>query len=339
MSLDTLALVLRRIGHYLVENPQEKVELVWHGGEPLLLGHDFFLRALELQHKYCDGALGRLSHSIQSNITLVDKGFVKVFRQMKVSGLGTSFEPIPHLRGFGATRDSDTYNRKFIDSVALLEESGINWSYIYVVTKRSLPLAEKLFYFLTNFTLHGSLMLNPVLIYGEDVHGLQITQSEYADFLGEFFKLWWLKRGSVPDVVPFIDYLSLYSGRDSGLTCSSAGRCAGTHLYIGPDGSTSQCGRSADWGIIQYKNIKEAEISDILSDERRMQIRDRSEILRAGECSGCRFWEMCHGGCPLDSFIEKHSFAHKSNWCAAKKLFLEKYFEPITGMRYAMEVK
>jgi sulfatase maturation enzyme AslB (radical SAM superfamily) len=52
-----------------------------------------------------------------------------------------------------------------------------------------------------------------------------------------------------------------------------------------------------------------------------------------GDCEGCRFWLICHGGCPLDSSAVTKSFQHKSYWCNATKLFLEKYFEPITGLR------
>jgi MoaA/NifB/PqqE/SkfB family radical SAM enzyme len=66
-------------------------------------------------------------------------------------------------------------------------------------------------------------------------------------------------------------------------------------------------------------------------------LRERSALLKKGECGACRFWAICHGGCPLDSYADHSDFAHKTDWCAAKKLFLEKYFEPITGTRFDPE--
>ncbi|HIJ68919.1 MAG TPA: radical SAM protein, partial [Deltaproteobacteria bacterium] len=38
MPLETLELFFSRINEFLTEKPQEKLDLVWHGGEPLLLG-------------------------------------------------------------------------------------------------------------------------------------------------------------------------------------------------------------------------------------------------------------------------------------------------------------
>jgi sulfatase maturation enzyme AslB (radical SAM superfamily) len=57
-------------------------------------------------------------------------------------------------------------------------------------------------------------------------------------------------------------------------------------------------------------------------------------VIREGECADCRFWELCHGGCPLDAYSQHKSFMHKSEWCASRKLFISKYLEPITGVRF-----
>ena len=43
------------IKQYIRANEVDTVQFCWHGGEPLLLGLDFYRRAMELQRRYADG--------------------------------------------------------------------------------------------------------------------------------------------------------------------------------------------------------------------------------------------------------------------------------------------
>ena len=47
------------------------MQFCWHGGEPLLLGVDFYRRAMDFQQKYADGK--RIENILQTNGTLVDE--------------------------------------------------------------------------------------------------------------------------------------------------------------------------------------------------------------------------------------------------------------------------
>ena len=112
-------------------------QIIWHGGEPLLLGPDYFLKAHEFEQRHCPDTKDRISHDIQTNITLLSPEYIEVFRTLGITGVSTSYDPIPDVRGLGSTIDSAAYNRRFMDALALLEENNINWGMIYVVTKLS----------------------------------------------------------------------------------------------------------------------------------------------------------------------------------------------------------
>ncbi|HUL13338.1 MAG TPA: radical SAM protein, partial [Methylococcaceae bacterium] len=58
------------IGRYVEAQPTPVVEFVWQGGEPTLLGVDFFRRVVELQRPFA----GRktITNSLQTNGTLLD---------------------------------------------------------------------------------------------------------------------------------------------------------------------------------------------------------------------------------------------------------------------------
>lgn len=333
MPLDTLELLFRRFNDYLLREPREDLEIIWHGGEPLLAGVEYFRKALEFQRKHCRDHQSRIKHAMQTNLTLMNEEFVPVFREMGITQLGTSYDPVPGLRGPGEEVDSSAYNLRFFRGLDLIKKHGFGYGLIYVVTKKSLERPLDIFFFLTNMTRNAGFMLNPVLIYDEGRKALAITPGEYADFLGALFPVWWKHRDRYPGVEPFKSYARMLTGQGISLGCGDSGNCAYNHMNITPDGDTSQCGRSADWGFISYGNIRERSLTEIFRDERRDALLRRNEVLAQGDCKGCRFWHICHGGCPLDAYSLHHDFMRKTGWCEAKKGFITKYLEPVTGLK------
>jgi len=194
MPLETLELFFSRVNEFLGERPEEQMEIVWHGGEPLLLGADYFAQALQFQEKHCPQTSSRVRHSLQSNLTRFSREFTSVFRKLGITSLGSSYEPIENLRGLGSKRDSRLYNRRFMEAIGLVEEEGFSWGIIYVVNKLSLARPLELFQFFANLLPTGNFMFNPVLIHDRRLQHLKITPEEYAGFLGAIFSAWWPRR-------------------------------------------------------------------------------------------------------------------------------------------------
>lgn len=337
MSLELLETTFIKINEYLLEKNDEKLTLIWHGGEPLLLGVDYYKKALKFINQHCGKTKHLIEHAMQSNLTLMKQEFIEVFREMGIHHLGTSFEPIANIRGSGKEIDSEAYNRKFFEGINILKENNFGWGFIYVVTKKALAKPLDIFYFLSNLKLSGGFMMNPVLIYGKDENNIAITPQEYVDFIGEIFPVWLKNRKRYKDVDPFKTIMKNIEEEGESLGCVDSGTCAYNHLYIGPSGETSQCGRSEDWGIVNYGNIKDRSLLEIFNDPRREDFLKRTKYLLENDCAGCRFWKICHGGCPLDAYSpNEEGLMRKTAWCDVRKLFMEKYFEPITGMKFGI---
>ncbi len=337
MDFATLAIFFNRVNEFLLERPREKMEIIWHGGEPLLLGPGYFERALLYQEKYCSETFSRIRHSIQSNLTLLSREFFEPLRKLGITRISSSYDPIPHIRGIGAKRDSKAYNKKFLDSIQLLNEEGFDWGVIYVVTKQSLEKPLEIFRFLTNLAPRGGLMFNPVLLYGPGLDHIRITPHEYVNFLGAIFPTWWRGRNDFGYIEPFSSTARNLIEETKSLMCVDSGGCAYSHIDVLPDGRASHCGRSADWGLLDYGCIQENSFSRIFSDPQREILARRNEVLPETECKGCRFWNVCHGGCPLDGWLAGGSFLHKSGWCRARKALIEKYVEPAVNGERAFE--
>jgi|WetSurMetagenome_2_1015567.scaffolds.fasta_scaffold00792_7 uncharacterized protein len=334
MSVDLLETLFKRINEFLLERPREEVSFIWHGGEPLLLGPAYLQKASELERAHCPATMHRIKHCIQTNLTCMTPEYIPAFRALRITSVGTSYDPLPNVRGPGATPDSEWYRKRFFDGLSVLKQNGIAWGIIYVVTRLSLARPLDVFYFLANLCPGGNFNLNPVLIYDDERKNLAITPSEFADFLGAIFPTWWRYQSRYPSVQPLRRITENIRDNVFHLGCCDSGECAYNHVNVAPDGETSQCGRSADWGLLPYGNVKIRSLSEILADSKRDELAKRDAILRDGECAGCRFWAMCHGGCPLDAWSQHKEFLHKSEWCDSRRLFITKYFEPITGLRF-----
>ncbi|MBI2387601.1 MAG: radical SAM protein [Elusimicrobia bacterium] len=334
MPLDLLEVCFKSFNRYLEENPRETINLTWHGGEPCIVGADYFKEAVEFQENHCRATKARLHHSIQSNLTLINQDIIDVLRRLGIGTIGTSFEVLPNIRGVGKRRNSETYNRLFMKGAELLRKNKISWGFIYVVTRQALTRPLDIFNFLANFKLNGNFKIHPVEIFeNDDKNKIGITPLEFTEFLGAIFPAWWEHRSRFKEVDPFRTYLKNYEEGPRHLSCSNSGQCAFDHVYIGPTGRASHCGRSSDWEVLSYGNIKDRSLTDIFQDRQRRVLMERDDVLQETECRGCGYWRICHGGCPLDAYNDRKDFMHKTEWCDAKRIFLKKYFEPITGLK------
>ncbi|MFP4060949.1 MAG: radical SAM protein [Bacteroidales bacterium] len=333
MPIDLLEIVFQKINEYLEAHEDNDFQLIWHGGEPCMLGVDYFRKALEFQARYCKSTASRIKHDMQSNLTMINQELIDVFKDMGMKSLGTSFEPLPGVRGMGKKIDSEQYNRKFFEGINLLDKNNMGWGIIYVITRLSLEMPLEIFYYLTNLKLNAGPSFNTVKIFGKDKLSLSVTPEEVADWLGAIYPVWYEHEDRFSAVKPFDSFTKLIKGENAPLGCEDSGACAYNWVYIGPTGETSQCGRSGDYDILRYGNIRDYSLDEIFRNEQRELLRKRTEILAETECKDCRFWNICHGGCPLDSYFKHRDFMHKYPHCREKPLIFEKYIEPVTGLK------
>lgn len=332
MSYDLLEKTFFRIGEYLTENKDADITLVWHGGEISLLKPEYFERAALFFDKYCGDVRARVSQKMQSNLTLLKPEHIHEFLKLGITSIGTSFDPIPHIRGFGAKRDSDIYNKKFFEGVSLLERFNIKWGIIYTTHRRSLDNPKDILNYLVNLNPYVAPLFNFVRSYGDEKETFSITDEEYGHFLGEIFSICWEKKERYGDVQPFSWYINTIINNRRDLVCDMAGHCANNWMSVGPDGNICHCGVASDYKLFNYGNILDCSIKDALHDPMRVDFSNRQNILKNGNCRECRFWGVCHGGCPVGAVKMNNDFFSPSTSCKSTKIFLSQYFEPLTGV-------
>ena len=325
MSLDEVEAILKKIEEYIVEMSPDRTSILWHGGEPLVMGIPFYEKVLEL----CEGIKERTGVSIgnmmQSNITMVTPEFAKLLKRLLSKGrLGTSYDPI---KGIRLLKDGHSYEDEWKKGQAILAEAGVMVGVVYVVHRESLGKAHEIYHGLKDLGLDGGMRFNPLYSAGlaRDNRDLHIKPEEWGRFLLDLWKVWNEDDRSLR-VDPLRSWSNMARGGEVKITCAFSGRCTYNFTGIKSDGTVYSCGRSMDEGLMPFGNIFQSSLPELLRSERRRAYLNRKEWLLQGECAGCRWWSFCHGGCPNDAYVEYKDPLRKTYWCEGRKLFLDETF-------------
>ena len=120
------------VRQYIEANEVDTVQFCWHGGEPLLLGKDFYRRALALQRKYAGGK--RIENNIQTNGLLVDEEWCGLFAENGFL-VGISLDGPQDIHdAFRLTRDGHPTFEKVMHAIALFRRHGVEFNTLSVVS-------------------------------------------------------------------------------------------------------------------------------------------------------------------------------------------------------------
>jgi radical SAM protein with 4Fe4S-binding SPASM domain len=334
-----LRLLISRVAEFLKKRADDDVLIIWHGGEPLLMGPDFYRKAHQLQQEILGCETHRLRHTFQTNLTLYTDEFGEVFRLLDVNGIGSSFEHQEGLRGMGVPLRSRPYDRRFFRGLEKIEIEQMFIGIIYVVTSLTLDRPVETLIYLANLISdrdNAGVRINPLYLEGEagkeELQYLAVSAADIGHFHGKAFSYWLTRRHILPQVQPFSSVYDHFVKGHESLCCDDAGRCGNTHLGIGPRGEIYQCGRSMDSHLFCYGNLEDIDFEGVFQHPLKKLLDQRSQHLSGSECAGCRFFGCCHGGCPVDAQLCSGGPMHRSNVCETKRVFYEEYFEPLTGI-------
>lgn len=308
--------------------PQRGLRFLWHGGEPMICGPEYYREVIQQQHRAFGDDLRRVKNAMQSNLSLVDDEWVPLLRDLlKGQAIGTSFDIVDGIRGLAGGRD---LHEAWVRAVNLLRREGIRVGVVYVVHRRSLGRAADIYRFFRNIGLH--VRVNPLYREGRADSGesqpLWITADEYGQFLVDLCEVWLADRMRC-SVMPLMEWYRAWKG-SSRLCCDSRGVCHTSHLGINPDGAVFGCGRQSDHRANLLGNIFEDRLDDLLQRREQGSLAGRSQGLRDGFCRDCRFWELCHGGCPMMGLLYHGDMLRETYFCDSRKRVYE-HFESLFG--------
>ncbi len=304
-----------RINEYLELFPLAQIEIQWHGGEPLLLGENFYRKVVQLQTSILSKYDDRIVHTMQSNLTLLDRPLLSVLSMLKIKFIGTSVDPIPGIRGIGKSIDSELYMKKLLEGISLLESVNIRWGINYVVTRRSFDIPEKILYYLSNFNLAKNIVFNPVNVKTPSALPLKLTAHDYVSFLTDIYLLRKNGMGLIGDVEPIGSSEIAATQIIKGIPISETTH--ETPVMIDGKGNFYYYRFPDDpIGNVQYDNF-----NDVIIENERINNSIKVREKKKRKCMKCTLWPLCLANTVNDSFSQNEDFENLE-WCKARKEFV-----------------
>lgn len=184
MSREQASAMFANMADFYSGQPGAQVHCVWHGGEPLLQEPDYYHMLLAEQRRW----LGTLDvkNAVQTNLTVLDESRIALLRD-GFDGVGVSVDLFGNHRLNLAGKPSQD---RVLANLDRLQEAGVRFGCITVLTKRNLPHLESIFRFYERANL--SFRILPLFRGATDPQnaGFQVTAREVLDGLCHVFDLW-----------------------------------------------------------------------------------------------------------------------------------------------------
>jgi len=291
---------------YVHAQPSQDVLFTWHGGEPLLLGVDYFKKALRYQQPYRRNY--RIDNVLQTNGTLLNDDWCRFFKENNFL-IGLSLDGPEHCHDKYRTniggRGSFAQTMKGLE---LLNKNGVEFNILSVVNDYNVQFPLEIYNF---FKSTGSkyIQFSPVverldgetglLKSGDDVGGKlaewSVPALAYGRFLNSIFDEWARKDVGTVYVTTFDSTLAGYVGAEPG-TCIWAETC-GHASALNVNGDLYACDHYV-FPEFKLGNIRQKTITEMMLTDKQFQFGNDKRDQLSETCKRCNYLSLCNGECP-----------------------------------------
>jgi serine-type anaerobic sulfatase-maturating enzyme len=352
MADDVLEAYIRQL---LEAHQTPEVTIAWQGGEPTLMGLDFFRRAMDLVQRWRRPGQ-RIEHTIQTNGTLLNDEWAEFFAEHQVL-VGLSID--------GPKDVHDTYRvnkagRGSFDDVIrgheVLRRHGVEVNILCTVHAANQDRALEVYRYFRDELGARYLQFIPIVErvtedelplanqgWGErrgsdrplytQSGGLVTERSVDAQAFGRFhveiFEEWVRRDVGTVFVQMFDTTLGAHVGQHS--LCIFSPTC-GTALALEHNGDLYSCDHYVEPDHLLGNIKREHMLTLVASPQQQKFGQDKRDTLPQ-YCRDCTVRYACNGGCPRERFIETPDGEPGLNYlCAGYKEFFEHVEQPMRRM-------
>ena len=317
------------------------VTFTWQGGEPTLLGLDFFKRAVELQHKYRGSK--RIENSFQTNGTRLNEEWCRFFRDHRfLVGISVDGPKEVHDR-YRKTKTGKPSFDEVMNGIELLKRFRVEFNTLTVVNDANatrpldvyrflkkigsnyhqyIPIVER---FSNDPLTDGLHLVAPLHGPDADITPWSVRARQYGKFMIAIFDEW-VKLDVGQVFIQLFDItLANWVGAPPGL-CVFAETC-GDATVMEHNGDVYSCDHYV-YPDYLLGNLMEQSLVEMVASGRQIQFgKDKRDTLPR-YCLECKVRFACHGGCPKHRTLRTPDGKEGLNWlCEGYKLFFE-YVKP-----------
>ncbi len=316
-------LLERYIAERIESSPGPSTHFEWHGGEPTLLGLDYFRLIARIQRARLPRGRS-VTNGIQTNGTLIDEEWA-AFLASEGFSVGLSLDGPAELHDrHRKGRDGAPSHAAVMRAFGLLKERAVFVNVLCVLHEGNAAFPERVYSF---FKGEGAKYLQFLPFVprpgrtgaASGNSGAASAPEAIGNFLCAVFDLWIREDVGRIVVQAFDEALRPIYGAPHAL-CIHRETC-GDVAVLERDGSFYACDHFVD-GDHMIGNLRERSLAELSSDPRMLAFgrAKRDELPRT--CLDCEVLASCNGGCPKDRFVAVQGEAVGLNYlCAAYKRF------------------
>ena len=310
---------LERLIAWYMSSAEPPYAFGWQGGEPTLMGLDFFRAATRLQQKY--GRPGALvSNGLQTNGTLIDDALAAHLAEYRFL-VGVSLDGPAELHDrYRLGLDGQGSFRRALRGLRILRRHNVEFNVLVLVSAANVERPREVYRFLKSEGIQFHQYIPCVeLDQAGRPRPYSVSGEQWGRFLLGIFEEWQAgdaRSVSVRHFDSIIEYL--LTGRYN--VCSMAGRCA-DYLVVEHNGDLYPCdffvqpelklGSLADAGLAAVR--AGAAVRAFAANKSRWN----------AACAGCSYLEFCSGDCLKHRPDALNRPENLSLLCAGWKLFYD----------------
>ena len=309
------------IANYITSQPTPIVEFVWQGGEPTLLGIDFFKRVMELQKQFAGAKT--ITNALQTNGTLLTDEWCAFLKKHNfMVGISLDGPKEIHDRYRRDRKGAGSFDQ-VMHGLKLLQKYKVEYNVLACVARETARNPLDVYHFFkgqgvefiqfspvverladsssrqTSLRLAGPASLQKAEEQVE-VTPWSVIPEEYGDFLIAIYDEWVRHDVGNVFVMNFEWALNAWIGNPSPV-CVHAKQC-GRSVVIEHNGDVFACDHCV---YPQYRlgNIKHGRLSDMVERSIQSGFGVTKETSLPRWCMECDVLPACQGGCPKHRFM------------------------------------
>ena len=327
---------------YIVQHieacPKESILFSWHGGEPTILGVEYFRRIVELQRKHRPP--GReILNGMQTNGTLLDEEWCR-FLAAEGFYVEISMDGPKELHDrYRITKGKQSTHKRVLQSFRLLKRHRVPCDMLCVVHHQNVRQPTAVYRFFKEIGVEY-LQFLPLVARKEDgeVSAETVSAEAYGTFLCTIFKEWVRHDIGRIGIQNFDEAVRPFLGMDHAL-CVSAEIC-GNIVVVEHNGDFYSCDHFVDREHC-LGNIRETPLVEMLENPALREFGRKKRDALPRYCRDCEVLGSCNGGCPKDRFVRTPDGEEGLNYlCAGLKRFFaysRPYLQRIAWLRQSGE--
>ena len=290
------------ISQHIDASPEPVVRFSWHGGEPTLLGLDFYRKVVELQRAYRPPGR-RIVNGIQTNGTLLDEEWCSFLAEEDFAvGLSLDGPAEMHDR-FRVTKEGGPTHEHTMRGYRLLQERGVYTDVLCVVNSYNVRFPLQVYRFFKQIDAQYISFL-PMVEPQPDAEGgvdpMSVPPEAWGEFLCAVFDEWRAQDIGRVKVQIFEEATRTAFNQEHSL-CIFRPTC-GDIPVVEHNGDFYSCDHYVD-DEHRLGNITETPLVELLESPAQRTFGDAKLETLPRYCQECEVRAMCNGECPKNRFI------------------------------------